>query len=394
MGNRRTFLRTNSLALAAFGIGAHGAFAQRVPRKTGSSTPSERPSTLRSSVVLQRVLDPVRDKHHLPGFIGAVVGGQGIQAIGAVGIRKIGATDPITVNDQVHIGSDTKAMTATMIGTVVEEGKLRWSSTIAEVFPAQAPMLHSDFRGVTLWQLLTHRAGLPSNGPWDRLGWGRSPTDQRRELLARMLRAEPASKPGTTFAYSNVGYALAGLMAEEVTGQSWESLMRERLFEPLEMTSAGFGTPGTRGKVDQPWGHRSRRDQVVPAQDDNPPSMGPAGTVHCSVPDWAKFAILHMRAAQGRPRLLKTATFRKLQTPDRGSEYAGGWGVGERSWAGGRVLSHSGSNTLWYATAWIAPVRGFAILVATNCGNEAAKTACDEAVTELIKYHDSPNARG
>ena len=65
----------------------------------------------------------------------------------------------------------------------------------------------------------------------------------------------PSARPGTSI-YSNVGYALAGLMAEQVTGHSWEDLMRKRVFEPLGMLSAGFGPPGHAGRVDQPWGHQ------------------------------------------------------------------------------------------------------------------------------------------
>src|ERR1700678_56551 len=116
-------------------------------------------------------------------------------------------------------------MTATLIGTLIDENKLSSGTTIREVFPKDAPQLHPDFQGVTLLQLLTHRAGLPANGPWGQLS-GNTATEQRRDLLARMLKKAPQNRPGSTFTYSNVGYALAGLMAEEVTGESWEALMR------------------------------------------------------------------------------------------------------------------------------------------------------------------------
>jgi CubicO group peptidase (beta-lactamase class C family) len=247
--------------------------------------------------------------------------------------------------------------------------------------------VHPDYREVTLLQLLNHRAGLPHDVPWSQLGQDLSPTRQRRNLLARGLKVPPGSKPGTKYEYSNVGYALAGLMAEQVAGRPWETLMRERLFEPLAMTSAGFGPPGTSGKLDQPWGHRPEGDKFKPVQKDNAPALGPAGTVRCSVPDWARFAILHMGGEQGRPRLLEQATFRKLHTPPSGSEYAAGWVVLDRPWAGGLALTHSGRNTMWYATVWLAPARDFALLVATNAGGDAASAACDEAVGVLIQHH-------
>lgn len=334
----------------------------------------------------------IRDKHHLPALFGAVVRGDAVTALGAVGVRKVGDPTPVKPGDQVHIGSDTKAMTATMLGTLVDEGKLDWSSTVRAVFGDRAKKLHRDVQGVTLWHLLTHRAGLPANGPWRSLK-GKTTTDQRRDLLTRMMSAAPASAPGTKYAYSNVGYALAALMAEQVTGQSWEALMHARVFGPLAMISAGFGPPGTRGKVDQPWGHTALGKVFVPIQSDNAPALGPAGTVHCTLADWGKFAAQHMdeSAVKVSPRLLKPDTLRKLHTPPEKDEvYAGGWGVLQRPWAGGTALSHSGSNTMWYATIWVAPIRGFALLSATNAGGKDATAACDETIGALIERHLAP----
>lgn len=395
MVKRRNFLRKVALGIAACGAGAGRGVAQDPGDK-----PASRPSPLtddstgiRASEAVNRALAPIRDQHQLPGLIGGIVRGDRLESIGVVGVRKLGSPALFRVSDQVHIGSDTKAMTATMIGSLVDEGKLGWSTTIAEAFPDTAKKVHPGFRKVTLWELLTHRAGLPANGPWRLLGKSRSTTDQRRVLMAGMLQSAPQTKPGTKFAYSNVGYALAGLMAEQVTGQSWETLMRQRLFEPLDMASAGFGPPGTKGKVDQPWGHESKGKTFEPRQEDNAPALGPAGTVHCTMADWARFASLHLRAAQGKPRLLKEETFRKLQTPPPGSDYAGGWLVVERPWAGGHALSHSGSNTMWYATIWVAPERDFALLTATNAGGDAASQACDEAIEALVKHQESTSRR-
>ncbi len=217
-------------------------------------------------------------------------------------------------------------MTATMIGSLIDEGKLSWDTTIATVFPDRAKKFDPGFRSVTLWQLLTHRAGLPANGPWWMLGSKRSTTDQRRVLMAGMLQNAPLTKPGTKFAYSNVGYALAGLMAEQVTGQPWETLMRKRLFEPLKMTSAGFGPPGTKERSTNPGAIQGMGRSLNRGRRTMPLRLGPAGTVHCTMADWARFAALHLQAAQGKPRLLKAETFTKLQTPPRAQIMpAGGW---------------------------------------------------------------------
>ncbi len=88
---------------------------------------------------VNRVLDPVRNAHHLPGLIGAILTGNRLAAIGAIGIRKIGSSEPIRATDQVHLGSNTKAMTATVIGMLVDSGKLTWASRIRDVSSRGCP---------------------------------------------------------------------------------------------------------------------------------------------------------------------------------------------------------------------------------------------------------------
>jgi CubicO group peptidase (beta-lactamase class C family) len=404
MIGRRRFLRVGAAGVS--GLWADAAFGQTrddavAPKTATSKSTAKRkalrpvlPSTpsppLKPDERVERGLKEILDRHKLPGMVGAVVRGETVAAIGAVGVRKRGSDDRMTIYDRVHLGSDTKAMTATMLGTIVDEGGLSWSTTVRDVFSARAKGLHADFQGVTLWQLLTHRAGLPANTPYWTLK-GATPTERRRELLSRVMAQPPLTKPGSTYAYSNLGYIIAGLMGEQVAGEPWEALMRERLFEPLAMTSAGFGPPGKPGQIVEPWGHNHDGEAT---QGDNPAVIGPAGTVHCTLADWAKFASLHVRGGQGKAKLLEAATFRTLQTPPGGFDYAGGWIVADRPWAGGKALTHSGSNTTWYCTAWLAPARDFATLVATNQGGEDVGKALDEASEGLIRMAVSEIRRG
>lgn len=126
------------------------------------------------------------------------------------------------MTDRFHLGSCTKAMTATMIASVVDSGKLSWESTLASVFPDEAPRMHADYRAVTLDQLLKHRAGLPANVDWFGIPQAISPTQERRSLLRSALQGAPMTAPGSAFGYSNLGYTLAALMAEEATATSWK----------------------------------------------------------------------------------------------------------------------------------------------------------------------------
>lgn len=352
-----------------------------VPPVPALAAPRETPGDGDEAIVA--ALRKVREDAKLPGLIGAIVEPGMAARAGSVGVRKDGAPEAFRATDLVHLGSCTKAMTATMIAALVDEGRLAWGSTLAQVFPDAK--LHPDFGPVTLTQLLTHRAGLPSNVAWQGLAKGKTPAEQRREVLDRVASVAPPHVPGSKMVYSNVGYALAGLMAETVAKASWDDLMRDRLFRPLKMDSAGFGPPGTPGQVDQPWGHSRILGMLLPSQSDNPPALGPAGTVHCSMGDWAKFAELHIRGARGeKTAILKPETFATLQTPAKREDYAKGWGVADREWAGGTVLMHSGSNTKWFAVAWLAPRRNVGFLAATNFGGIAAQGATDEAIAAML----------
>jgi CubicO group peptidase (beta-lactamase class C family) len=237
-------------------------------------------------------------------------------------------------------------------------------------------------------ELLTHRGGVPGNPPSD--GWKRAweqrgtPTEQRYEFMRAVLDEPPEAAPGTRYIYSNQGYAIAGAMLEKVTGIAWEQLITDRLFKPLHMDSAGFGPPGAKGKVDQPWGHTRKLLMTIPLQEDNPPAIAPAGRVHCSLSDLATYAIFHMQGERDGG-LLKRETFRRLHNPPDGGDYACGWVCLKRPWAAGTALMHNGSNTMWYLVMWLAPAKDFAVVVATNTGASDTFKGCDEVAAEMIR---------
>jgi len=343
---------------------------------------------------LDDVLEPIRAKHKLPALAAAVVLKGRLVALDAVGVRKAGGDVAVTKHDQFHIGSCTKAMTATVIGLLVEQGKLTWDTTLAEALPELAAEMHPDFRAATLRQLLRHRAGLHPNLPpgkaWGDVVQGKDAREQRAHFARAHLTLAPLHKPGTQYAYANAGYGIAGAIAERATDTPYEALMQKMLFEPLGMASAGFGAMGTAGKIDQPWQHRvdakGEPRAIAPGpQSDNADVIGPGGKVHCSLADWAKFVSQHLPSSIGPTRLLKAATLKTLHTPPRGGNYAMGWIGVDRDWGGGRVLTHAGSNTMNYAVAWLAPHRDFAALVATNQGNGGADKATDEVAAALVR---------
>lgn len=362
------------------------------------SAPATQPTTNAPSGAPRRIdslLEPICRQNNLPGMAAAVVRGGKITAIGATGIRARGHDEAVTIDDQFHLGSCTKSMTATVIARLVEAGKLKWDTTIADGLPDLREKMNPAYRGVTLTQLLGHRGGVPGSPPaevWSAIGQDPTSTTKTRQyLVEEVLKRPPASTPGTKFEYANVGFVIAGVIAERAAGKPWETLMRELIFDPLDMRSAGFGAPGTAGKCDQPWGHNGAGDAAVPIPPgplaDNPQAIGPAGTVHCSIGDWAKYVALHLAGARGEAILLSAESFKKLHTPleGAGQEYALGWAVLQRPWAKGLTLMHNGSNTMWFCVTWIGPNADIAVLVATNQADAGAKAGCDQAAAALLR---------
>ncbi|MBU6413276.1 MAG: beta-lactamase family protein [Planctomycetes bacterium] len=351
-----------------------------------------------AAVDAAEVLEKFREKGKLPALGGAIFSRDKIEWVGVVGVRAIGHDEKATIDDLWHLGSCTKSMTGTLIAQMVEAGELRTEMTLSEALPKNYS-IDEKYLNVTVAQLLTMTAGVPSDlqrdGLWARL-WKQngSLVEQRADLTKTMLGWGPKSEPGTQFEYSNGSFAIAGHIAEVRSGKSWEELMQERIFKPAGITTDGFGAPGTPakdGKIDQPRGHRVKTKLTgslaaveVGSGADNPPGISPAGRIHMTMSDWAKYLQLHLRRGDGEPSIMKRAAFDMAHTPPEGREYAWGWGTAKRPW-GGNVLTHNGSNTMWYCVTWIAPEKGFGVLVVTNAAAGDTPKVCDEVAGALIQ---------
>lgn len=335
------------------------------------------------------LLDSLRDAENLPALASAIVSDSGIINAEAVGCRRSGGAENVTNNDQFHLGSNTKAFTAVLIGMLVDESLLTWDTTLLSIFPEYSGIMHPEYRSVTVRDLLSHSAGFIAN-PSVTLK-SNNVKDQRTEVVVWALMQPPACTRGQ-FLYSNLGFIIAGAIIDKITNRTYEDLLMERVIKPLGITTAGFGPMGTVGLEDQPLQHSAEYKPVEPdANADNPPIYNSAGRLHMSVGDWGKYIQWVLACESGNVRLLKPETARTLTkgvTPMPGEGmYALGWTILDRPWANGRVLTHSGSNTMNFAVAWLAPNRKFAVLAETNICAGTTPGAMDAVIGRLIKYY-------
>ena len=357
-------------------------------QKPSSDSPAAVPPTEVPLEDLQALLAPIRTRHDMPALGAAVLVDGKLVALGVDGIRKVGDDTPVTRQDLWHLGSCTKAMTATLLAKQVAAGKLKWETTLGQALPALRSGMHADARKITIASLLQHRSGLPGQPPmaqWLELfKFDGTDTEARREVAAKMLKKAPEAALGERFLYSNAGYMIAGAVLERAAGKTWQDLMKAELFVPLGMNSAAFGVPGRDQHVEQPWGHVAAARGSLPMFADNPSSLGPAGTVHATLEDWARFVALHLGVvAKEGQQVLAAPHLAMLHQPPKGADYAFGWVVTKRGWAEGPIIWHNGSNTMWFAVTWMAPDAKFAVLV--TCNHGGGQKACDEVAAACIQ---------
>jgi CubicO group peptidase (beta-lactamase class C family) len=282
------------------------------------------------------VMTKARNEARIPAIGAVAFNSDEITQYKIVGSTRSDKEIPIEKDAAWHIGSDAKAMTATLMAVLVEKRHLTWETTMAEIFPDLADEFHPEARKTTITQLLGHTAGLPANP---------EPADRRKSRLAA-AKIGLTLKPEESFRYSNFGYIIAGAVIEKLLGTTWEKAIIEHLFEPLGIKSVGFGAPKGSDAIR---GHQNGKPVGTGFLGDNPPMYGPAGGLHLSLSDWVLFCQDQIKGHHGKGKLLKKVTYQKLHTPVS-ENYALGWGVDSKD-GKTTILRHDGSNTMWYARA-------------------------------------------
>jgi CubicO group peptidase (beta-lactamase class C family) len=304
---------------------------------------------------------------------------------------------PLATDMWFHIGSNLKAMVAMALAVQVEQGKLRWNSTLAEVFPELAPAMLPAYRGVTIENLLSHRGGFVELLSASELTiipvFEGDSASQRLRFVAWATSVPPLGTPGQTFRYSNAGYGIAGAVLERITGQAFEAAMADTLFKPLGLRYAFAYPPQLAGT--QPSGHEVDAVGTALVEVDlteplyTPPVyLFAAGHLSMPLADYARFAQIQLRGLRGKPVLLKAETFKKLHTslgpiPDTNLGYASGW-VTEPSadnttlyWSVGQLIGFT-------ATVMVSPNADRATVLLANFNDGLRPGVMDTTARKLL----------
>jgi D-alanyl-D-alanine carboxypeptidase len=299
---------------------------------------------------------------------------------------KVGKDEPWSV------GSIGKSLCTTVIGKLIETKKLKWDSTLGELIPDL--IIVPEYRAITLEQLMHHRGGVPTDpgmrkAQVDKIVSGEKDPVKIRLNYAKDILSRPLiSKPGTSFAYSNAGFTLLGVVAERVTGKSYDTLVKEFIFAPLGLKHSY--TELDQLPKERPSGHIGTPNGPQEMNMGGPLEalFAPAGGgMFMSLEDLAKFGKSHLDGLNGKDGLLKSSTIMRLhqgvpERPDGRMQYACGWGL--ETFDGLEVMhAHNGSNGTMRAQLSIFPKMGIVIASFVNAGGETEPSPPLQAVLAI-----------
>ena len=293
--------------------------------QTGSDPEGQATGSLQD--LLETRVAELRDDAGLTAVAAAAMIDGALAGAAVSGDRRRDSGISVTVDDRWHMGSITKSMTATLLAVLEDDGLLYPDDALTTLLPDVE--MADGWSACTVDHLLTHTAGVPANFPDDFQDvWPETAEElvaERRRFIADVLADEPESPCGERFLYSNVGYTIAGHIAETVAGEPYEALIQNRVFLPLGLLSAGFGPPRGEHADREPVGHGvlllgSVRVRVpvdpFEMRADNSPLIAPAGTVHMTIGDLARYGAAHLDGEYGsEPILLPQPSWERLHAP-------------------------------------------------------------------------------
>ena len=334
---------------------------------------------------LDCTLDRELRSQGLVGAVYALVEGDNTR-IGAAGLANAVTRQPLRADSKVHIGSVTKTMLALGVLRLATQNRVDLDAPLADLLP-QLPLdnpWHAT-RPVTLRHLLDHTAGLDDLRLWQFFTLRVSPRAPLADAFAHpkdLLRIRV--EPGTRFSYSNMGYTLAGMVLEEITGERYESWLDRELLQPLHMSDSTFefvGQAGPRADARLAWGHFDDQS-LAEAQ---PVWLRPAAQFTTTAADMARVAkfLLSDGRIGGAP-FIDDALLRQMggartdaASAGLGVGYALGLTTRDRHGAVGRC--HSGNIIGFRAMLCIYPQERAAFFIAQNSDSETAQyTRFDE----------------
>ena len=348
---------------------------------------------------IDRHVARVMDAFDVPGVSLAIVRDGRVVTAKGYGVRRIGSPEPVDAQTLFGIASNTKVMTATALGILVDEGKVEWDAPVVRYLPWFQMWDPWVTRELTIRDLLVHRSGL-GLGAGDLLWWPES-TYTRRQIAERLRFIRPETSFRSAYAYDNVLYLVAGEVIEAVTGQAWEAFVGARVLARAGMATSNVrhSDAGAGGNVATP--HARVDGTVRPIRPFVSDNTNPAGGVNANATDmaaWMQVLLAEGRLADGT-RLVSERTFRQIVAPVtpiavatppaelsamRANFRGYALGLNVTDYRGRRMLTHTGGLPGYVSRVTLVPDLGLGVAVLTNQESGEAFSAITHYIVDAV----------
>jgi CubicO group peptidase (beta-lactamase class C family) len=339
---------------------------------------------------LRIVVDSLRKVWKVPGVGLGVIKDDKIILNEGFGMRSFKDSLPVTSQTLFAIGSSTKAFTATAVGMLVDDGKLEWDKPVRQYLPTFK--MYDDFASqrMTITDLLSHRSGLPRHD----FMWYNS-TFSRKDIFDRLQYLEPNKDFRTDWQYQNIMFMTAGYLLEQVSGGTWESFVKSRIFEPLGMKTSNFSVDESQKTPDFAFPYREVKDTVKLIPFRNITTAGPAGSINSSVNEMLEWVRLQLNDGKvGEKQVISAATIANIHAPHMAMQqsqqytevlsnsYALGWFT--KVYRGHQMVEHGGNIDGFSANVAFLPNDKIGLVVLTNLDGTPLPGLIRNYVTDIM----------
>jgi CubicO group peptidase (beta-lactamase class C family) len=315
------------------------------------------------------------EQWHVPGLAMAVVKGETVVWAKGLGTRRAGTDLPVSPDTVFQVGSTTKAFTVAVMATLADEGKTGWDDRVIDHFPGfrlHDPWVTREFR---IHDLFAQHSGMPAYAGDAQafLGYGRD------HIIASMRHVEPVYSFRDQFSYVNNLFVAGAKVEELLTGKPWETLVRERILDPLSMTRSSLDEAGLTKADDGASLHVLVNGEPVVIEPGTmlrawPYVYGPAGGLNSTALDMARWAAAQLnRGKLGKTRIFSREAADYMHTPRTPvkmgpyhAAYTQGWMLTELSRTD--VIWHNGGTSGICAFVGFSPDLDAAFVALTNLG--------------------------
>jgi len=320
---------------------------------------------------VDKYIENAMQEWEVPGLSVAVVKDSSVVWVKGFGYRDAEKKLPVTGETLFAIGSCTKAFTAVAVGRLVDENKVDLDEPVITYIPTFK--MYDDYvtNHMTPTDLMCHRSGLPRH---DFVWYGKDLS--RDELFNRLQYLEPSRGFRSAYQYQNLMFMTAGILVEEVSGMKWETFVKERIFNPLEMNKSNFSVNDMQKADNFSYPYSKKDEKITRVPFRNIDAIGPAGSINSNVLEMGNWIIMHLNNGKFNGKEIVSENFLKqAHAPQMVSSqtmtdeiffssYGLGWSI--TSYRGHFRCEHGGGIDGFISDVSLYPRDGIGVVVLTN----------------------------